>query len=203
MKLVLRRSPYFQHVSTHVHAFVVCSVALALLCILAAIPADASAESTTASLDTSTIISLTNANRAAHNQQAVVEVPLLDIAAQKKANDMMALGYFSHFGPDGQSPWHWFTSVGYLYTRAGENLAMDFDTAQSVEYAWMSSPSHRDNILNSSYTKTGVGIAHGIYQGVATTFVVQFFATPTKTSVPKISKVARKISVSGAIASKL
>jgi uncharacterized protein YkwD len=64
---------------------------------------------------------------------------------------------------------------------------MSFSDSKSIENARMLSPTHRSNILDATYTKVGIGIAHGTYQGALTTFVVQFFATPAKSSAQKTS----------------
>jgi uncharacterized protein YkwD len=132
----------------------------------------------------SNLITLTNSDRVTQGVAVLEPSSLLNAAAQKKADDMMAKSYFAHYSPEGVSPWHWFTSVGYYYTHPGENLAMDFATPTSVESAWMASPEHRANILRGVYTQIGVGMATGIYNGQQTTFVVELFATPATTKNP-------------------
>ncbi len=175
-----------------------------MACVLSVlVPALANAQNTTRVLNVSAIIALTNANRATHGVNSLTESKLLDIAAQEKANDMIARGYFSHFGPGGQTPWSWFTLVGYYYTCAGENLAMNFDDAGSLDQAWMNSPNHRGNILNGAYTQIGIGIAHGYYQGTQTTFVVQLFAAPAKLAVQNSSARHPQTEVSGTLATSL
>lgn len=51
-------------------------------------------------------------------------------------------------------------AVGYdQWTRSiryGENIAFGFKTAADVVNAWMSSPSHRENLLNPEFVETGV-----------------------------------------------
>jgi len=106
------------------------------------------------------------------------ENPLLDLAAQLKALDMAKKGYFSHISPEGITPWHWFEQVGYEYAFAGENLAVNFQNVNDLIPAWLNSPSHRENILSSNYTETGVGVARGEFAGQETFFIVQFFGTP-------------------------
>ena len=46
---------------------------------------------------------------------------------------------------------------GVSYRSAGENIAMGQRTPSEVVTAWMNSPGHRANILNSSFTRIGVG----------------------------------------------
>ncbi len=95
---------------------------------------------------------------------------------------MVAGSYFAHYSPSGVSPWHWFTAAGYAYTHAGEDLALNFTNSETLEAAWMASPTHRANILKSVYTETGVGVAHGTYLGSPAVFIVELFATPTHTN---------------------
>lgn len=123
------------------------------------------------------LTALTNGDRAAQGLPSIAEDPLLDQAAQAKANDMAQYGYFAHVSPAGKTPWYWFDKVGYPYTYAGENLAVDFSDSSDLEKAWMNSPSHRANILKQEYTHVGIGVAQGTYQGREVTFVAQFFAT--------------------------
>ena len=129
-------------------------------------------------LSPSTIIAVTNQSRKANNAGKLLEDAALDRAAQNKADDMATVGYFSHVAPSGKNSWDWFRSIGYYYLNAGENLAMNFTSNATLESAWMNSPTHRANIIKPVYTRTGVGIARGLYMGKPTTFVVQFFATP-------------------------
>ncbi len=124
------------------------------------------------------LATLTNKDRAENGIPALVEDAHLSEAAQMKADDMAARGYFSHVDPDGNQPWYWFDKAGYDYTYAGENLAVNFTDSEDVEEAWMKSPAHHANIMKAQYTRIGIGVAQGTYQGKETTFVVQFFATP-------------------------
>ena len=130
------------------------------------------------------LVSLTNQDRATSGLTGVTEDSLLDKAAQAAAEDMATNGYFAHVSPDGKDPWYWLDSVGYKYSYAGENLAVNFSDSREVETAWMASPTHRANIEKPQYTRVGFGTANGMYEGRETTFVVSFFATPaTATSV--------------------
>lgn len=125
----------------------------------------------------SEIIALTNAERADSKVGALTEQAQLDHAAQAKARDMAAQGYFAHVGPDGTEPWAWIANAGYNYRYAGENLAVRFVDSKDVVNAWMASPTHRVNIVKPVYTDIGVGVAEGLYLGQPATFVVQYFAT--------------------------
>lgn len=125
----------------------------------------------------SQIISLTNSDRSAQHVQPLTESAALDSAAQQKADDMLSKQYFAHTSPDGITPWYWPLKNNYLYMYAGENLALGFSDAQSVEAAWLASPTHRANILNSKYKNIGIGIAQGMYMGKPAVFIVEEFGT--------------------------
>ena len=131
-----------------------------------------------ANISPAEVIRLTNAQRAASGLSPVSENSKLDLAALAKGNDMLAKGYWAHFAPDGTSPWSFFMNFGYKYQYAGENLARDFSNANDAVNAWMNSPSHRENILNSKYKEIGIGVVEGNLAGVNTTIIVQFFGTP-------------------------
>lgn len=131
-----------------------------------------------ASVLPSVLVSLTNENRNHNNLSLLSTNPVLQLAAQMKADDMAAKGYFSHTSPDGLEPWHWLKQVGYAYSYAGENLAVDFVDSSDVTDAWMKSPSHRANMINQNYKEVGIAVASGIYKGRKTLFVVQFFGAP-------------------------
>lgn len=131
-----------------------------------------------ASVLPSVLTDLTNVARADNGLTQVTRSPLLDQAAQAVAQDMAAKGYFAHVAPDGTTPWYWLDQVGYKYSYAGQNLAVNFNDSEDVETAWLASPTHRENILKPQYTEVGFGTATGTYQGAETTFVVEYFATP-------------------------
>lgn len=132
-----------------------------------------------AAVVSSVLVDLTNFDRADEGLHGLTVNPLLQQAAQLKANDMAAKGYFAHNSPDGKSPWYWFGEAGYTFSYAGENLAVFFGDSEDVERAWMNSPGHRANILNSNFSEIGIATAEGYYQGQKTVFVVQEFGTPS------------------------
>jgi hypothetical protein len=134
------------------------------------------------------IISLTNQSRQQFNLPPLTENQLLDNAAQAKANDMLAKGYFAHVTPSGQTPWSFIVAAGYNYLMAGENLAVNFTEAENVETAWMNSPDHRANILNKNYQEIGIGISQGEYQNHEAIFVVQEFGVPADQSITLYDK---------------
>ena len=121
----------------------------------------------------------TNASRLTENLGKLTTNPVLERAAQMKADDMASKSYFAHNAPDGKTPWYWFTEAGYDYAAAGENLAVNFTDSKDVTQAWLASPTHRANIMNANYTEIGIASAHGTYKGKEAIFVVQEFGRPS------------------------
>src|SRR6185369_17183845 len=124
------------------------------------------------------LTNLTNEERSQNDAAPLTVNPLLSKAAEMKAQDMAARGYFAHTSPDGKTPWYWLDQVGYYYSSAGENLAVNFFESSDVATAWMNSPTHRANIVKKEYKEIGIGVATGMYKGQSTVFVAQFFGTP-------------------------
>lgn len=83
----------------------------------------------------------------------------LSRVAQYKSQDMVEKNYFSHTSPTYGSPFKMITDFGLTYSAAGENIAMGQKTPADVMKGWMNSSGHRANILNSTYTEIGVGLA--------------------------------------------
>ena len=72
----------------------------------------------------------------------------LEFGAMIRANEIIEK--FSHTRPDGT---RFFAAFGpdFRYRHIGENLAKGFRNPAQVMRGWMSSPSHRANILNPSF----------------------------------------------------
>lgn len=121
------------------------------------------------------LVDLVNQARQNSGLQILAENEKLDQAARLKAQDMVQNQYFSHTSPDGISPWHWFSEIGYKYKYAGENLAIGFFDSKEVYDAWLNSPSHKANLLNPNYREIGTAVLSGFGQNNAVV-VVQLFA---------------------------
>ena len=80
----------------------------------------------------------------------------LNSSAQAKADDMCEKNYWEHMSPDGIMSWHLMTQAGYRYDRAGENLARNFLSDQTMFDAWLNSPTHLANIIGD-YKNIGIG----------------------------------------------
>ncbi len=133
----------------------------------------------------SELLGYTNNNRTANSLPLLSMNSQLTVAAQNKANHMIANDYWSHIAPDGTTPWYFFDQSGYAYLVAGENLAYGFDTSLGAVNGWMASPTHRDNILLPEYEEVGFGIANGEdYQGTENTVVVAMYGDPVSSTNP-------------------
>ncbi len=123
------------------------------------------------------LFALTNEKRVNNGLPELSYNSQLAAAAAGKAQDMFSKGYWAHFGPNGESPWTFILGSGYSYDTAGENLAKNYTTSGEVVDAWMDSPTHRENVLKSSYRDVGFAVANGNLGGEDTTLVVQMFGS--------------------------
>lgn len=130
-----------------------------------------------ANIDQKKLIELTNEQRAKNGLPQVSENEALNKAAILKAQNMFQENYWAHFAPSGKTPWDFILGSGYKFTYAGENLAKNFYESNDVVSAWMASPTHRDNLLNSKYQDIGIAVVDGVLNGQKTTLIVQMFGT--------------------------
>ncbi len=131
-------------------------------------------------INASVLTSLTNQVRTQHGLNTLRVNPFLVQAASRKVDDMFAKQYFAHISPQGLTGWYFMKTVGYSYVSAGENLANGFITNQVLFNAWMASPTHRANILNSRFQEIGIATKTGNFQGQTTALTVQFLGVPTR-----------------------
>ncbi len=124
------------------------------------------------------MINLTNKSRIEAGLAPLAINEKLARAAEEKASDMFKLQYFDHNSPDGTTPWDFIKSAGYEYEYAGENLAIDFISANGAHKALMESSSHRDNILNMNYVEIGIAVKEDIFEGSKSIIIVEEFAAP-------------------------
>ncbi|MBQ3115360.1 MAG: SafA/ExsA family spore coat assembly protein [Clostridia bacterium] len=110
------------------------------------------------------VIRLVNEMRAKNGLNPLTADWELSRVARYKSQDMKDNNYFSHTSPVYGTPFNMIKNFGISYKSAGENIAKGQKTPQAVVNSWMNSSGHRANILNSSYTKIGVGyVADGNY----------------------------------------
>ncbi len=112
----------------------------------------------------SEVVRLVNEIRTRYGLNSLTQDWELSRVARYKSQDMRDKNYFSHTSPTYGTPFQMMKSFGISYRTAGENIAYGYRTPQAVVDGWMNSSGHRANILNSSYTKIGVGyVADGYY----------------------------------------
>lgn len=131
-----------------------------------------------------TMIKLINESREESGAELLVLNPALNKFAAIKGNDMIERDYFAHDTPEGKRPWQWIDRAEYDYVYAGENLAMDFTSAETVHEALMKSPSHRKNILNPKYNDIGIAVLNGTLSGRGTILLVEFFGSQRIAQAP-------------------
>lgn len=147
----------------------------------------------TATVYPAVLADLTNQDRGNNGVSKLAWNNTLEHAAKLKAEDMLKNSYFAHTSPSGLTPWHWLREAEYNFIYAGENLAVDFTESINVENAWLNSPKHRENIMNSNFTEIGIATADGIFEGKQTTFVVQFFGKPSEIKTEEKPIINRQI----------
>lgn len=106
---------------------------------------------------------LINLERKKRGVQELTPNYLLTKAARLHAQDMLIRGYFSHYTPEGLSPFDRLEKVSIPYSTAAENLAFAPDVDLAVS-GLMKSDGHKKNILNPSFHNVGIGVIDaGIY----------------------------------------
>jgi uncharacterized YkwD family protein len=107
------------------------------------------------------VVRLVNVEREKQGLKPLELDSKLSSIARKKSQDMKDKNYFSHQSPTYGSPFDMLKQFGVSYQTAGENIAAGQRSAQEVVDGWMNSKGHRENILNSSFTRIGVGYVSG------------------------------------------
>ena len=92
-----------------------------------------------------------NAQRNGSGLPSLVWSDGLADAAAVRAQEITSV--FSHTRPDGSNWWTVNSTLQY-----GENLAKLYQSSSSVVNAWMNSPTHRANIMDSSFVTVGMAI---------------------------------------------
>ena len=103
----------------------------------------------------------------------------LQQAALGHSRDMAENDFFDHTGSNGLGPGFRIAQEGYQARTWGENIAAGYTTIESVIAAWLLSPGHCQNLMQTDFTDLGMayveasGSTYGIYW-------TQVFATPTQ-----------------------
>jgi uncharacterized protein YkwD len=144
------------------------------------------------------VIAETNDQRAANGDlPPFAENATLDDIATLRLDDMFTQQYFAHVGPQEESAISVASSVGYDHLALGENLALgNYAGDAGVVTAWMNSPGHRANILDTHYTQIGVAVREGMFEGSETWLAVQIFGRPSSDCTAPDATLENSINVS-------
>lgn len=104
---------------------------------------------------------MTNDTRASRGLRQLQYDSALVQIARAHSKDMIKRNFFNHINPSGESPEIRARKAKYPYQYIGENIGKGYATPESAFSAWMSSLSHRANLLQQNYTRMGVGIDSG------------------------------------------
>lgn len=114
------------------------------------------------------VLCLLNEERSARGRAPLRADGSLRLAASGYARLMVDQGFFDHTSPRGSTMVTRVKTTAYLQSTTswslGENLAWGAGrraTAAATVRAWMESPGHRANILDSRFRDVGVGVALG------------------------------------------
>lgn len=101
------------------------------------------------------VVKLVNEERAKVGAGALTLDKEIEAAALVRAKEIEIS--FSHTRPDGRNFSTALTDTGITFRSSGENIAWGQRSPEEVVKAWMNSEGHRANILNTNFTKIGVG----------------------------------------------
>jgi uncharacterized protein YkwD len=112
------------------------------------------------------VLCLINTERAQNGREPLQADPHLEAAAESHGREMIALDYFAHIAPSGETPVDRDRSEGYIPSSEvgyviGENLAwgtLTLSTPEAIVKAWIASPEHLANILEAKYRQTGIDV---------------------------------------------
>ncbi len=112
------------------------------------------------------VLCLINTERAQNGREPLKANPQLEAAAQSHGKEMIALNYFDHISPSGETPVERIRATGYVPSSEvgyvlGENLAwgtLTLSTPEAIVKAWIASPEHLANILEGKYVDTGIDV---------------------------------------------
>jgi len=115
--------------------------------------------------------------------------PELSEAARLHSKTMADSNTLTHVDANGHNAGDRIRDAGYpAFTQVGENIAMNGGYSDPVDKAvtdWMASSGHRVNIMNPTFTETGVGISEkdGVY------YFTEVFARPQTGTITDKARV--------------
>jgi uncharacterized protein YkwD len=112
------------------------------------------------------VLCLVNVKRAQNGESPLRLSAQLGQAAEGHGHELISADYFAHVSPSGVTPVDRVRGTGYIPGRSvgyviGENLAWGtygLSTPAAIVSAWIASPGHLANILESQYTETGISV---------------------------------------------
>jgi uncharacterized protein YkwD len=112
------------------------------------------------------ILCLVNRERAQNGESPLRLSHSLEAAAEGHSQELISANYFAHVSPSGETPVDRIREAGYIPGPSvgyviGENLAWGtytLATPAAIVSAWIASPGHLANILESQYSETGIGV---------------------------------------------
>jgi uncharacterized protein YkwD len=128
------------------------------------------------------VICLHNAERTSRGLAPLKPEGRLASAALGHTRDMVRFHYFAHDSRDGRKFSQRVLATGYgknVIYRIGENLGWgsgNLASPREMVRAWMNSPLHRANLLNSAFREIGIGLVPQAptADGEGATFTVEF-----------------------------
>lgn len=140
------------------------------------------------------IIWFTNYERVKAHLAPLTPSAELNTSSSRKNDDMFSYQYFNHTR-SGNPPVgfdRFIDDQNYSFIKIGENLAMgDFGTSAEIVNAWMKSPAHKKNILDSTYREIGVTATKGVMNGKEVYLITQHFGNP-RSSCPSINSATKE-----------
>lgn len=116
------------------------------------------------------MLQLINIERKKAGLKIIVADTQMAKVARNHSADMFKRGYFSHYTPEGKSPFDRIRKEKINFIIAGENLAFA-QTLQLAHEGLMESPVHKANILHTSFGRVGIGILDSGIRGIIITQV--------------------------------
>jgi uncharacterized protein YkwD len=130
---------------------------------------------TNPNLSTAEIININNAARKELSLQPLVFSSELTKLAKLKMTDMQTNKYFNHYSPTGKSLKHFLNDINYNYIYTGENLARNYNDNNDLIRAWLTSPTHRHNMLYPDFNEVGITFDYVNLNGVDQLVTVMIF----------------------------
>lgn len=110
------------------------------------------------------MVRLVNQERVKQGLRALRVEEKLTIVGRNHSRDMFERRYFSHYSPEGRDVGFRAREEGIEYSLIGENLAYAPDV-EMAHAGFMNSEGHRKNILDSAWSRIGIGVIDGDVYG--------------------------------------